>query len=148
MFLIYFSLAILCTTQNPSIAKNPGPSTRNYTGFPYTTTEEKTVFIKLRRLSEENIDVQSHNLFLQNCLNNSLIPKGLLPTFSSAVAKPDENLNYKLEFLDQNNLFNKMIVIMSHYQNLLVNMDEEIEKVKGQLSDISSTTGTDTCSTH
>ena len=68
-----------------------------------------------------------------------MISKGLLPNFSSAVAKPDENLNYKLEFLYQNNSFNKMIVIMSHYQNLLVNMDEEIEKVNGQLSDISST---------
>ena len=32
-----------------------------------------------------------------------------------------------------------MIVIISHYQNLLVNMDDEIEKVKGQHSDISST---------
>ena len=108
MFLNYFSLAILCTTQDPSIAKNPGPSTGNYTGFPYTTTEEKTVFIKLRRRSEEKIDVQSHNLFLQNCLNNSVIPNGLLQSFSSAVAKPDENLNYKLEFLDENNSFNKI----------------------------------------
>ena len=103
------------------------------------TTEEKTVFIKLCRLSEEKIDLKSHNLFLQNCLNNSVIPKGLLPSFSSAVDKLHENLNYKLEFLDQNNSFNKMIVIISHYQNLLVNMDEEIEKVKSQLSDISST---------
>ena len=139
MFLIYFSLVILCTTRDLSIAKNRGPSTRNYTGFPYTTTEEKTVFIKLCRLSEEKIDLKSHNLFLQNCLNNSVIPKGLLPSFSSAVDKLHENLNYKLEFLDQNNSFNKMIVIISHYQNLLVNMDEEIEKVKGQISDISST---------
>ena len=97
------------------------------------------VFFKLHRLSEENIDVQSRNLFLQNCLNNSVIPKGLLPSFSSAVAKPDGNLNCKLELIDQNNSFNKMIVIISHYQNLLVNMDEEIEKVRGQLSDISST---------
>ena len=82
-------------------------------------------------MSEEKIDVQTHNLFLQNCLNNSVIPKGLLPSFSSDVAKPDENLNYKLEFFNRNNSFNKMIVRISHYQNLLVNMEEEIEKSQG-----------------
>ena len=88
-FLVCFSLGIFCSTQDPSIAKNPGPGQRDIP-FPYTTAQEKTLFLQIRKLHEDRINRNSHMLFLQNCLNNQVIPNGLLKTFSSAVAKPDE----------------------------------------------------------
>ena len=110
-FLVCFALAIFCSTQDPSIAKNPGPGQRDIP-FPYTTAQGKTLFLQIRKLQEDRINRNSHMLFLQNCLNNQVIPNGLLKTFSSAVAKPDKELNYKLELLQQNNSFSRMKVII------------------------------------
>ena len=131
-FLVCFSLAIFCSTQDPSIAKNPGPGQRDIP-FPYTTAQEKTLFLQIRKLHKDRININSHALFPKNCLNNQVIPNGLLPTFSSAVARPNEDLNYKLELLQQNNSFSRMNVIISRYQGLLFKFDEQLKEVKGQL---------------
>ena len=131
-----FSLSVLCSCQDPSIAKNPGPYTPK--PFPHESPEEKLLFLRLRKLNDDLIKLKSHTTFLQNCLNNNIIPNGLSSSLPNAVAKPDDNLQYKLELLDNSNSFNAMKVIISHYEIEILKLTEEIHSTKQQLSDLTT----------
>ena len=114
VFLMSLSLSVICSCQDPSKAKNPGPCTPK--PFPHGSPEKKRLFLRLRKLNDDLIKLKSHTTFLQNCLNNDIIPDGLSSSLPNAVAKPDDNLQYKLELLGNSNSFNVMKVIISHYE--------------------------------
>ena len=101
-FLVCFSLPVFCSTQDPSIAKNPGPRQRD-TPFPYTTAQEKTLFLQIRKLHEDRININSHTLFLQNCLNNRLVPKVYFQLF------PQQWPNQTRILITNSNSCNKII---------------------------------------
>ena len=136
VFLMSFSLSLLCSCQDPSIAKNPGPYTPK--PFPHGSPEEKRLFLSLRKLNDDLIKLKSHATFLQNCLNNDIIPDGLPSSLPNAVAKPDDNLQYKLELLGNSNSFNTMKVIISHYKVQILKLTEEIHSTKQQPSDLTT----------
>ena len=81
----------------------------------------------------------SHETFLQKCLDREIIPNGLTPNSSYAIAKPHENLTYKLELLNNSNSFNSMKVIISHYQNEIFRLKEEIQLTQQDLRTITTT---------
>ena len=132
VFLMSYSLSVLCSCQDPPIAKNPGHTPKP---FPDGSPEEKRLFLRLRKLNDDLINLKSHTTFLQNCLNNDIIPDGLSSSLPNAVAKPDDNLQYKLELLGNSNSFNAMKVIISHYEVEILKLTEEIHSTKQQLSD-------------
>ena len=136
VFLMSFSLSLLCSCQDPSIAKNPGPYTPK--PFPHGSPEEKRLFLSLRKLNDDLIKLKSHATFLQNCLNNDIIPDGLSSSLPNAVAKPDDNLQYKLELLGNSNSFNAMKVIISHCEVQILKLIEEIHSTKQQQSDLTT----------
>ena len=135
VFLMSFSLSVLCSCQDPSIAKNPRPYTPK--PFPHESREEKRLFLRLRKLSDDLIKLKSHTTFLQNCLNNDIIPDGLSSRLPNAVAQPDDNLQYKLELLGNSNSFNAIKVIISYYEVEILKLTEEIHSTK-QLSDLTT----------
>ena len=135
VFLMSFSLSVLCSCQDPSIAKNPGPYTPK--PFPHESREEKRLFLRLRKLSDDLIKLKSHTTFPQNYLNNDIIPDGLSSRLPNAVAQPDDNLQYKLELLGNSNSFNAIKVIISQYEVEILKLTEEIHSTK-QLSDLTT----------
>ena len=58
LFLIIFTLSRICVSQDPSVAKNPGPHTP--TPFIYESTKEKKLFLQLRELNTDLITMTSH----------------------------------------------------------------------------------------
>ena len=83
--------------------------------------------------------LQSHETFLQKCLDREIIPNSLTSNSSYAIAKPHENLTYKLELLNNSNSFNSMKVIISHYQNEIFRLREEIQLTQQDLRTIATT---------
>ena len=65
----------------------------------YNLYQEKTLFLRLRDLNDDLLKLQSRETFLQKCLDREIILNGLTPNSSYAIAKPHENLTYKLELL-------------------------------------------------
>ena len=112
------------------------PWTLHTKAFSPWITEEKRLFLRLRKLNDDFIELKIHTTFLQNCLNNDIIPDGLSSSLSNAVAKPDDNLQYKLELLGNSNSFNAMKVIISHYEVKILKLTEKIQSTKQQLSDL------------
>ena len=137
LFLVCFALSTFCSCQDPSIAKNPGPFTPE--SMAYNSYQEKTLFLRLRELNDDLVKLQSHETFLQKCLDREIIPNGLTPNSSYAIAKPHENLTYKLELLNNSNSFNSMKVIISHYQNEIFKLREEIQLTQQDLHTITTT---------
>ena len=134
LFLIIFTLSRICVSQDPSVAKNPGPYTPR--PFIYESTQERKLFLQLRELNNNLITITSHRTFLQNCLNNEVIPYGITKDFLNAIAKPDANLLYKLEMLEQNNSFTYMNKIISHYEIKISKLKENIQVTLNDLSTI------------
>ena len=60
----------------------------------YNSYQEKTSFLHLRELNDDLVKLQSHETFLQKCLDREIIPNGLTPNSSYSIAKPHENLTY------------------------------------------------------
>ena len=75
---------------------------------------------------------------MQNSLNNEVIPVGITKDFPNAIAKPDSNLLYKLEMLDQNNSFTYMKTIISHYDIEISKLKENIQATPNDLSTITT----------
>ena len=82
--------------------------------------------------------LQNHETFLQKCLDREIIPDGLTPNSSYAIAKPHENLTYKLELLNNSNSFNSMKIIIFHYQNEMFKLREEIQLAQQDLCTITT----------
>ena len=101
--------------------------------------KKKTLFIRLQDLNDDLLKLQSHETFLQKCLDREIIPNGLTPNSSYTIAKPHENFTYKLELLNNSNSFNSMKVIISHYQKEIFKLREEIQLTQQDLGTITTT---------
>ena len=137
LFLVCFALSTFCSSQDPSIGKNPEPFTPK--SMTYNSYQEKLYSYVFRDLNDDLVKLQSHETFLQKCLDREIIPNGLTPNSSYAITKPRENLTYKLELLNSSNSFNSMKVIISHYQNEIFRLREEIQLTQQDLRTITTT---------
>ena len=64
LFLVCFALSTFCSSQDPSIAKNPGPFTPK--SMAYNSYQEKILFLRLRDLNDDLVNFKVTKLFYKS----------------------------------------------------------------------------------
>ena len=122
LFLIIYTLSRFCVSQDPSIARNcryctPRP-------FIYESCKENKSSLQLRELNNDLVTITSHRTFLQNCLNNRVIPDGITMDFPNAIANLDSLTCIK--------------AIISHHDIEIIKLQEYIQVTQNDLSTITT----------
>ena len=119
--------------------KQPGPRTVN--SFPYTSDQEKVVFLKVKSLELYRVKCVSHLSFLNYCKQKGQVPAGLLTTLPMSAARPDKTLEEKINALQQDISTASLDIIIDHYANRAVpQLEGNINEAKEELRALSDST--------
>ena len=115
LFLAFVGLMILCMTDDPAIAKNPGPSQKvGNKVIQFLSKEEMDLFNKIKTSNTNIADISSHRQFLKYCLNMNVLPRGYERKLPMCVRKSSKELEEKLRNIDEYSTKERIKVTANH----------------------------------